>query len=291
MISRRSKKPFLKYCLSLLMLVACALVLQTLAAGPSYGQAAAAGALAKTPTPIPTLVPDGAIQIYHKRFLAEYDSVVQEDSAPVQSSTAAPGDTRGSMHVIADDAPAVYDKRAIGVLTDAAAYRFRHYVDPNGISMPDRSEITLTQLRKASTMVETRLQYAPNCYRLYVRYVDDDGAWYSLPVAFISDAGHYIEVLVEFASSPTARDGRITYWIDDLAIGRHESLDLYDKSRRPDHVHLGAPWVSDATISGALYVDEFVLREGTEHIGHEDTQPAAPWATPRLTQALPVHAP
>jgi len=199
-------------------------------------------------------------------------------------------DTQGTLHVLIDDSTPAYAKRAIGPLTDAAAYRFRHYVDPNGISMPDRSEITLTQLRKRSPMVETRLQYAVSCYRLYVRYVDDNGAWHSLPVAFISDTGHQIEVLVEFAASPSARDGRITYWIDDLAIGRHEGLDLYDKSRRPDHVRLGAPWVSDATIHGALYVDEFVLREGAERIEPEDAQPTVPRSTPKLTQVLPVHA-
>ena len=138
-------------------------------------------------------------------------------------------------------------------------------------------------------MVETRLQYGASCYRLYARYVDDNGNWHSLPAAFISDAAHHIEVLVEFASSPSAQDGRITYWIDDLAIGRHESLDLYDRSRRPDHVRLGAPWVSDATIRGTLHVDKFVLREGAEYIGPEETQPAAPGSTPRLTQALPVY--
>jgi len=241
MISRRSKKPFLRYGLSLLVRVACLLIVQTMVARPSFGQAAVLS------------------------------------------------DTQGRLRVLIDDATPVYAKRAIGALTDAAAYRFRHYVDPNGISMPDRSEITLTQLRKRSPMVETRLQYAASCYRLYVRYVDDNGAWHSLPVAFISDAGHHIEVLVEFASSPSAQDGRITYWIDDLAIGRHERLNLYDKSRRPDYVRLGAPWVSDATIRGAIYVDEFVLREGAEQIGPEEAQPTVPRSAPKLTHALPVH--
>jgi hypothetical protein len=196
----------------------------------------------------------------------------------VQSSAAALGGTRGGLQITVDDAGAVYGARTLGSLDGATAYRFRHYVDPNGLSMPDHSEITLAQLRsgslsaQGSSVVVTQLQYAASCYRLYVRYVDDNGAWRSLPTAFISDSGHSIEVLVEFASGPSAHDGRITYWIDDLAIGRHENLDLYDESRRPGHVRLGAPWVSHTTIRGTLYVDEFVLRSGNETIGSEDPE-------------------
>jgi hypothetical protein len=235
-------------------------------------------------------VHEGAAQIHHKDLLPEYDSTIPDGSDRISSRVTDKRDTPRWLHVVDHGATAVYGTKAIGALTDASAYRFRHYVDPNGISMPEGSEITLTELRKRSTMVETRLQYAANCYRLYVRYADDNGAWHSLPVAFISDAGHHIEVLIEFAAGPSARDGRVTYWIDELAIGRHEGLDLYDKSRRPDHVRLGAPWVSDATIHGSLYVDEFVLREGTEQIGLEHTRPTVPRFAPKLTLALPVHA-
>ena len=276
MISRRSRKPFPRHALSLLALLASLLMVGTVAARPSPGRGATTSMLAQTPTPIATLAPDTDVRIGHERGLAEYESVVQDGSDLVQSSAAALGSTRGGLHVTIDDASAVYGHRTLGSLDGATAYRFRHYVDPNGLSMPDYSEITLAQLRsgsrsaRGSSKVMTRLQYGASCYRLYVRYVDDNGTWRSLPTAFISDAGHYIEVLVEFASGPAAHDGRITYWIDDLAIGRHESLDLYDPSRRPDHLRLGAPWVSDPTIRGALYVDEFVLREGAEYIGPFD---------------------
>jgi len=284
MISRRSRKLLPRHSLSLLALFASLLMVGTMVAGASSGQGTTTSTLAQTPTPIATLVPDTDVHIRHERGLAEYESVVQDGSDLVQSSAAALGNTRGGLHITIDDARAVYGSRALGSLDGATAYRFRHYVDPNGLSMPDHSEITLAQLRRGSSVVVTRLQYATSCYRLYVRYVDDNGTWRSLPTAFISDSGHYIEVLVEFASGPSANDGRITYWIDDLAIGRHESLDLYDKSRRPDHLRLGAPWVSDPTIRGALYVDEFVLREGAEYIGPEDTQPALSEPTPGPTQ-------
>jgi hypothetical protein len=290
MISRRSRKLLPRHSLSLLALFASLLMVGTMVAGASSGQGTTTSTLAQTPTPIATLVPDTDVHIRHERNLAEYESVVQDGSDLVQSSAAALGSTRGGLHITIDDARAVYGNRALGSLDRATAYRFRHYVDPNGLSMPDHSEITLAELQsgslsaRGSSKVVTRLQYAASCYRLYVRYVDDNGTWRSLPTAFISDSGHYIEVLVEFASGPSANDGRITYWIDDLAIGRHESLDLYDKFRRPDHLRLGAPWVSDPTIRGALYVDEFVLREGAEYIGPEDTQPVLGGSTPGPTQ-------
>jgi hypothetical protein len=245
----------------------------TMGARPIYGQGATPGALALAPTPIATRAPGTDVRLRHERGLAEYESLVQDGSDLVQSRAAALGGTRGGLQITIDDAGAIYGTRTLGSLDGATAYRFRHYVDPNGLSMPDGSEITLVQLRRGSNQVVTRLQYAASCYRLYVRYVDDRGAWHALPTAFISDAGHSIEVLVEFASGPSAQDGRITYWIDDLAIGRHEGLDLYDTYRRPDHLRLGAPWVSDPAIHGALYVDEFVLREGDAYIGPEEAQP------------------
>jgi hypothetical protein len=271
----------------LLTLVAGLLNVQTMAAGLSTGQAGSAAAF----------VPGVDVQIRHEHGLAEYDSLVQDGSDLVQSSIAALGGTRGGLHVTIDDATALYGKRALGTLAGATAYRFRHYVDPNSLSMPDRSEITLAQLRRGSTLVETQLQYGTRCYRLYVRYVDDKNTWRSLPTAFISDAGHHIEVLVEFASGPSASDGRITYWIDDLAIGRHESLDLYDESTRPDRLRLGAPWVSNPDIRGTFYVDEFVLRGGAEYIGPVDAQLAMPDGPPveptkgPLPEAAPTQFP
>jgi hypothetical protein len=291
MISRRSRKPFPRNCLPLLVLIASLLSIQTMAASPSYGQAnsTTASTPAQRPTPTATPVPGADVHIRHERGLAEYERVVQDGTDLVQSSAAALGGTQGGLHITIDDARAVYGKRALGDLAGARAYRFRHYVDPNGLSMPDHSEITLAQLRRVSTRVETRLQYAASCYRLYVRYVDDNGTWRSLPTAFISDSGHYIEVLVEFASGPRARDGRITYWIDDLAIGQHTNLDLYDKFRRPDHLRLGAPWVSDPTTRGTLYVDEFVLRHHAKYIGPEDTRLTVPDSKPALASAPPMH--
>ena len=279
MSAHRSRKRFPRHALALLMPLINVLMVGTMSARPSYGQDATTSALAQTPTPIATRVPDLDVRIRHERDLAEYERLVQDGSDLVQSRAAALGGTQGGLQITVDDAEAVYGSRALGSLEGAAAYRFRHYVDPNGLSMPDHSEITLAQLRsgslsaRGSSVVVTQLQYAASCYRLYVRYVDDEGAWRSLPTAFIGDSGHSIEVLVEFASGPSANDGRITYWIDDLAIGRHENLDLYDPSRRPDELRLGAPWVSHTTIRGAFYVDEFVLRAGAEYIGPEDAQP------------------
>jgi len=270
-----SKRLLPRHALSLLVLLASLLMFETMASRPSYGQGTTARARAQAPAPIAPLVPEAGVQIRHERGLAEYEHLVQNGRDLVQSRAAALGGTGGGLQVTIDDASAVYGTRALGSLEGATAYRFRHYLDPNGLVMPEYAEITLAELRRGSTKVVTLLQYGAGCYRLYVRYVDDNGTWHALPIAFISDAGHSIEVLVEFASGPSAGDGRITYWIDDLAIGRHEGLDLYDPSRRPDSLRLGAPWVSDPAIRGTLYVDEFVLRAGAEPIGPEEAEALA----------------
>ena len=222
MITRRAKKLLPRHALSLLVLFASLLMVGTMVARPSYGQGTTGNTLAQTPTPSATLEPDTDVHIRHERGLAEYESLVQDGSDLVQSRAAALGGTRGGLQITIDDAGAIYGKRTWGSLDGATAYRFRHYVDPNGLSMPDHSEITLAQLRsgslpargslsaRGSSKVVTRLQYAASCYRLYVRYVDDNGAWRSMETTPIGDGEHYIEVLVEFASSASAGDGRVT---------------------------------------------------------------------------------
>jgi len=271
MNARRSIELLPRHVLALLVLLNILLMGETMVARPSYGQAIIAHTLVESPTPIATRVPAAEVRIGHEHGLAEYETLARDGSDLALSRAAALGGTRGGLQVTIDDASAAYGQRALGSLDGATAYRFRHHVDPNGLSMPDHSEITLAQLRRGSSVVMTRLQYATGCYRLYVRYVDDNGTWRALPTAFISDAEHSVEVLVEFASGPTAQDGRITYWIDDQPIGRHEDLDLYDPSRRPDHLRLGALWVSSPTIRGAFYLDEFLLHAGAGAIGPEDT--------------------
>ncbi|NIV35550.1 MAG: hypothetical protein GWN58_40680, partial [Anaerolineae bacterium] len=55
----------------------------------------------------------------------------------------------------------------------------------------------------------------------------------------LSDAEHYIEVLVQYADDADAENGYATMWIDGVEQGSISSLDLSTKSQ-PDEARLGA---------------------------------------------------
>jgi hypothetical protein len=130
-------------------------------------------------------------------------------------------------------------------------------------------------LRSGENLIVTRLVYTSlDGYRLFARYVDDNGRWRSMAPTSISDGEHFIEVLVEFASSPSAQDGRITYWVDDVQGDQDTGVDLYDTASRPSLARLGAVWISQDTTHGTLYLDEFVLHNDSAYIG-----PVAAWTS------------
>jgi O-glycosyl hydrolase len=244
------------------------------------GDARRIGPVSRPATPTPP--PENGSEIYlgHESGLHEYDSIVGGQGKLSQDPRAALGDTAAGLRVTVDDDTALYGTKTLGI-RGGRAYRFRYHVDPNGLSMPPTAQITLAQVRGRRNLVVTRLQHTvTHGYTLYVRYVDDHGVWRSLPGTPISDAEHCVEVLVGFSSGASESDGSVTYWIDDVQAGKHENLDLYDKYRRPVHIRLGAPWVSQAAIRGTFYLDEFVLRKGSQYIGPAGTLPSRPTPTP-----------
>jgi hypothetical protein len=238
-----------------------------------------------TPTPVPSTVPGAVVELGHEAGLVEYDGLANRDGDLGHSTDAALAGTTGGVSVRIDDQTAVYGTKNFTRLA-GGAYRFRHYVDPNGLTLPSSTQLTLAQLRSNGNRIATRLMAAASGYRLYVRYVDDNGTWRSTAMAPIDDAEHTIEVLVEYASNASSRDGRITYWVDGEQADCDTGLDLYDVANRPNQLRLGAIWVSSPNIDGTLYLDEFVVRADALEIGPGGRGPdPTPTATPTPTPA------
>jgi hypothetical protein len=222
---------------------------------------------APTPTPTNLPVPGSLVNLRHETDLSEYDSLVADGGDLSQSASAALAGTAGGLQLTVDDTSAIYGTKTFDRLV-GRAYRFRHYVDPNGLVMPNGAQVSLAQMRTHRNILITRLRYfTTEGYQLYVRYVDDNGIWRSTSLVPISDGEHSIEVLVEHASSAMANDGQISCWVDGVLRDRDSGLDLYDLYKRPYQLRMGAPWVSSASINGTLYLDEYVLRADDLEIG------------------------
>jgi hypothetical protein len=94
---------------------------------------------------------------------------------------------------------------------------------------------------------------------------NDGGGYHVTSQIVLSDAPHYIEVLVAYASSAVASDATLTIWIDGVQADQVTGIDLYDRSK-PDTVLLGVVTVASGT-SGTIYLDELVLRDDDTEIG------------------------
>jgi PKD repeat protein len=87
----------------------------------------------------------------------------------------------------------------------------------------------------------------------------------STPVA--TDDSHYIEFLLQKASSATANDGIALLLVDGLQVAATSQLDLYDMWSWFNKLRMGAVEGIDAGTSGTFYLDELLVNTTGTLIG------------------------
>lgn len=213
-----------------------------------------------------TADPGLVFEIRHEVLdLSEYDSTVTDGGDLSRDAAAALASTSGGLQAVIDDTNGIYGRKNFTQLT-SSEYRYRFYVDPNSLSGVGGWGMYLGGVFRSSTALSSGviLDYSSPNFQIRVRY-EYDGGYTNTSTVNITDAPHYIEVHVQFASGPTANDGVITVYIDGSQEAQDTGLDMYDIGK-PLHARLG-PWSMDTgtSPSGTLYLDEFVLRsDGTE---------------------------
>ncbi|MHC4546745.1 MAG: hypothetical protein ACYSYL_19885 [Planctomycetota bacterium] len=206
--------------------------------------------------------------IQHEADLSEYDSTITDGGDLSQSGTAALAGTSGGMSVLIDDTTAIYGSKDFTAIT-STKYRFRFYIDPNSLAgLSTSNYVTVVSIRSSAgdcSTIFVKYDSTESKYYCYVRYRDDGGSWYNTSNALFTDAEHYIETLVEYASSSTAINGIVTLWVDGSQEAQDTGIDIYDLAK-PDEGLLGAYQVSSG-VSGTYYLDEFVFRDDDTEIG------------------------
>jgi hypothetical protein len=134
-------------------------------------------------------------------------------------------------------------------------------------------------LYNSGDRVQVHLRQAGSSYQLQTRLRDDNGAYPSTGYYSISPDEHYVEVLVEYASSSSANNGALTLWIDGILVARKASIDLYYRGK-PNRIQFGAISGIDSGTRGSLYLDEFVLRDDGTEIGPVGSTAASPAPMP-----------
>jgi len=246
-----------------LLLTSCVLLL-VLTAGLQTAQAVVSEAVPRLQR---AAAPATILVINHDLDLSEYDRVVVGGGSLARTSAAALGGTAGGLAVRLGGTQPIYAQANFAPL-GGPRYRFRFYLDPNGLAMNYRSIQNIVALHdgEQAQKVWVAMRYRDGSYQIQANTRDDmydvhQTAWHS-----ISDDEHYVEVLVEYASSHTASDGRVVLWIDSSLKEPITGIDLYDLAK-PALLRMGSNWVIQDKTSGTYYLDEFVLRSDGLEIG------------------------
>lgn len=199
--------------------------------------------------------------------LSEFDSTVTDGGDLSQDAAAALAGTSGGLSCLIDDTTLIYGQKDFTQLT-SQYYHFRFYLDVNTLNVANYLFPAAIRTAGANLIVAS----LNSDQHLYIRYRDDAGTWFNTATANVSTGEHYIEVLVQYASSAIASDAIITFWVDGVQIDQDTGLDIYDLAK-PDNARLGASAIS-AGSSGTHYLDEFILRDDNSQIGPVPTAAA-----------------
>lgn len=150
-------------------------------------------------------------------------------------------------------------------------WRFRFYLDSNGVVIPSSQGTQLTILTASvsdwKVVCGVKLGYFNGNYYLLVGGGTDASGmlWIDNNGFTISDAPHYVELLIQRASEAN-NDGVIRCWIDRQLQGALTNLG--NRASAADVTYLyGGAWEGMDGRSGTVYWDEFVVNDDGSEIG------------------------
>ena len=125
--------------------------------------------------------------------LSEYTSTVTDGGDLSVTTAAALAGTSHGLSCLIDDTNDIFGLKDFTQLT-SSAFRFRFYIDPNGLTMSDNNSFTLLRLRDvASTRARVFLQRSGSNYQIVFRALNDSSVDEDTAAYTISDGEHYIE--------------------------------------------------------------------------------------------------
>jgi len=151
--------------------------------------------------------------------------------------------------------------------------RIRYYFDPNSLTMADADEFTIGDIALDGTYAGRTwlhimaFRYASGSYQVLNMAADDDGGNTGLSADIITDAPHYIEILISRESYDGAADGYYTKWIDGVFKSTASNIENYNIFRTIDTIRMGAMSGVDVGTSGNFYLDNLIINDTGDEIG------------------------
>ena len=161
----------------------------------------------------------------------------------------------------------VDDNNAIYVTSDQPnaelRYRARFYFDPNTITMANNNAhyIFYGYQGTSTVVLRVELRRSSSLYQLRAALVNDGSTWTTSSWFTITDAPHNLEVDWKKSTTTTARNGSLTFWIDNVQRANLTSVD--NDTRRIDRARLGPVSGLDSGTRGTYFLDAFESRRTT----------------------------
>ncbi len=202
--------------------------------------------------------------------LSEWDYLTTDGGDMSAAAGAALAGSNYGMSLLIDDTNVLRATAAFTPGGGATSLRFRFYIDPNSLTMANGdSFLLLTLLTNGSaTILEIWMEYSSSTYQFRVVYRDDAATTVETDAGLtFSDAEHYVEVLINRATTDSSSDADFEVWIDGGPVASASGVDLYDAFNDAAYIRMGAHYGIDAGTSGTFYLDEIVLRDDDTEIG------------------------
>jgi len=199
----------------------------------------------------------------------DFDSTVNSADMAVNGSAAMVGSYGLEISGI-DSGEATYGLQNATVSTSTLRWRF--YFDPNSLSMSSGDSILSCQVIADGTYLSitdwgyTEFLHNGSNYQLTPNVRDDNDSSITLATATISDAEHYIELMVTRESSDGAANGTFEYWVDGVSIDSSSSIENYNMFPTLESFTLGFYWTNQAN-TGSIYYDDLIANDDGSEIG------------------------
>lgn len=201
--------------------------------------------------------------------LNEYDSTVTDSGDLSAEIAAALAGTVEGMSALIDGTGAIYGQKDEVSPNTSETIRFRFYLDPNVLTMANNDNFAMVRAFSSANRVicSINLRFNSGNYQIRTFYGYDLNSTDILSDEIVSDAEHYVEILVTRAATSGSVDGSIEIWIDGVSQASKADIDNFDQFSDYDYARMGAAFGIDAGTSGTLYLDEFVMRDDNTEIG------------------------
>jgi hypothetical protein len=239
----------------------------------------------RTSTPTPTRMSTPPVTMFTISHEAnnfnEYDETYLDSGNLSISAEAALGETSYGLRVNfpgGSTTPKYAVKRMS--LLDDSDFRCRFYFDPNTITL-STANIHILEMVDNSTgypLLGVFLKHASSNYRLFLGVINGSHTYSYGGEIIITDAPHYIEILVHRSSSAGATDGFYKMWIDGKLISITPNVSNFNQFGSTNQITFGASDGVLTGVTGTYYIDEIKANRDASLIG-----PSTPF-----TQFLPL---